>query len=83
MKMVLVIHEKDLDDKEQIVVGVADSIENAELLIKGYYGEYKEISFNNIQDSNLEYSKTLEVKDAFGEPYKVEIWFEWFRLNYV
>ena len=28
--MLLVIHEKDLDDKEQIVVGVADSVENAE-----------------------------------------------------
>ena len=81
MKLI-VIHEKDLDDKEQIVVGVAGSIGNAELLIKEYYGEYKEISYNDIRDSNLEYSKVLEVNDAFNEPYKVEICLEWFELNY-
>lgn len=81
MKMLLVIHEKDLDDKEQIVVGVADSVENAEKIVNEYYGEYKEISYNDIRDSNLEYSKVLEVKGAFEEPYRVEIWLEWFRLN--
>lgn len=31
--MLLVIHEKDLDDKEQIVIGVADSVKNAENII--------------------------------------------------
>ncbi len=81
MKMLLVIHEKDLDDKEQIVVGVADSVENAEKIINEYYGEYKEINYNDIRDSNLEYSKVLEVKGAFEEPYRVEIWLEWFQLN--
>lgn len=81
MKMLLVIHEKDLDDKEQIVVGVADSVENAEKIINEYYGEYKEISYNDIRDSNLEYSKVLEVKGAFEEPCRVEIWLEWFELN--
>lgn len=79
--MLLVIHEKDLDDKEKIVVGVADSVENAEKIINEYYGELKELSFNDIRDSNLEYSKVLEVKRAFGEPYKVEICLEWFELN--
>ena len=54
MKMLLVIHEKDLDDKEQIVVGVADSVENAEKIINEYYGEHKEISYIDICDSNLE-----------------------------
>ena len=42
--MLLVIHEKDLDDKEQIVVGVADSVENAEKIINEYYAEHKEIT---------------------------------------
>lgn len=79
--MLLVIHEKDLVDKEQIVVGVADSVENAEKIINEYYGEYKEISYNDILDSNLEYSKVLEVKGAFEEPYRVEIRLEWFQLN--
>ena len=79
--MLLVIHEKEIDDKEQIVVGVADSVENAEKIINEYYGEHKEIRFNDIRDSNLEYSKILEVKGAFEEPYQVEIWLEWFQLN--
>lgn len=79
--MLLVIHEKDLDDKEQIVVGVSDSVENAEKIINEYYGEHKELSYNDIRDSNLEYSKVLEVKGAFGASYKVEIWLEWFELN--
>ena len=79
--MLLVIHEKEIDDKEQIVVGVADSVENAEKIINEYYGEHKEISFNDIHYSNLEYSKILEVKGAFEEPYQVEIWLEWFQLN--
>ena len=81
MKTVLVIHEKDLDDEDKIVVGVADSIENAEKVIKEYYGEFKEISYNDIRDSNLEYSKVLELKGAFEKPYQVEIWLEWFELN--
>lgn len=81
MEMLLVIHEKDLDDKEQIVIGVADSVENAEKIINEYYGEHKEINYKDIRDSNLEYSKVLEVKGAFEEPYQVEIWLEWFQLN--
>ena len=81
MKMLLVIHEKELDDNEQIVVGVSDSVENAEKIINKYYGEHREISYNDIRDSNLEYSKVLEVKGVFEESYKVEIWLEWFKLN--
>ncbi len=56
MKRVLVIHEKDLNDKEQIVIGVADSVKNAEKMINEYYGEYKEISYQDIRNYNLEYS---------------------------
>lgn len=83
MKMILVIHEKDLNDKEQIVIGVADSIEKAEKMINEYYGEHKEISYNDIEGFNLEYSKLLEVKGVLDEPYKVEIWLEWFPLNHI
>ena len=79
--MLLVIHEKDFDNKGRIVVGVADSIENAEKIINDYYGEYKEISYKDIRDSNLEYSKVLELEGAFKKPYRVEIWLEWFELN--
>lgn len=79
--MLLVIHEKDLDDNEQSVVGVADSVDNAEKIINEYFGKYKEISHKDIRDSNLEYSKVLELEGAFKKPYQVEIWLEWFQLN--
>ena len=72
MKTVLVIHEKDLDDEDKIVVGVADSIENAEKVIKEYYGEFKEISYNDIRDSNLEFfpltsSQLLEIDELIED----------------
>ena len=78
---VIVIHEHDSQDGEQIVIGVASSIERAEGLIKDYYGEFKEVEFRDIRDSNLEYSKTLEVLDHLNSPYKVTVWLEWFEIN--
>jgi hypothetical protein len=77
---IVVIHEKDLEDNEQIVIGVADSVESAERIIDEYYGEYEQIIYRDIRDSNIEYSKVLEVKSAFGSS-RVEIWLEWFSLN--
>jgi hypothetical protein len=77
----LVIHEKHHDDKQEIVIGVADSIKNAEGIIERYYGKgkYKEISFNDIRDSNLEYSKVIEL--IYDDPYRVTLTLEWFSLN--
>jgi hypothetical protein len=81
----LVIHELDLDDNEKCVIGVADSIKNAESIIEKFYGKgkYKEISFNDIRDSNLEYSKVIEVNDSIipNFNYKVKLTLEWFSLN--
>ena len=82
---ILVIHEKDHDDDEQIVIGVADSIDMAEDMIKEYYGEgqYTELSTQDIRDSSLEYSKLLEIK-AFSDiydAYRVTITLQWFKLN--
>jgi hypothetical protein len=77
---IVVIHEKDLEDNEQIVIGVADSVESAERIIDEYYGEYEQISYRDIRDSNIEYSKVLEVKSTLGSS-RVEIWLEWFSLN--
>jgi hypothetical protein len=81
MKKVIVIHEKDFDDDEHIIIGVADSIENAEEIIKKYYGDYKVINNVNTENPNIEYSKILELKGGFGKTYKVKIWLEWFILN--
>ena len=80
---ILVIHELD---KENSVIGVSDSIENAEKIISEYYGKdnYKEVSYTDIRDSNLEYSKVLEIKsDNTFNSYKVQITLEWFSLNEV
>jgi non-homologous end joining protein Ku len=81
----LVIHEKDHDDDEEIVIGVAESVEMAEDMIKEYYGEgkYIEISKQDIRDSSLEYSKILEIKgitDIFHN-HRVTITLQWFQLN--
>lgn len=77
----LVIHEQDLKNKEQDVIGVCSSVENAEILINKYYGEFVEIVKHDIRDSTLEYSKILEVKDINNEPYMVKITLQWFILN--
>lgn len=83
MKSVLVIHERDLDDNEEIVIGVADSVEKAEFIISQYYGEYKQESFRDIRDSVLEYSKVISVESSFrkGEVWRYELTLEWFTLN--
>jgi hypothetical protein len=79
----LVIHELDEDDNEKSVIGIGDSLENAEALIEEHYGKgrYKEISFNDIRDSNLEYTKVIEVNYTCLDPYRVRLTLEWFRLN--
>lgn len=80
---VIVINEKDHEDNEEIVIGVADSLESAELMIEHHYGKdnYTEVSFNDIRDSNLEYSKVIEIKWAKREPTRATITLEWFKLN--
>jgi len=79
--MVIVIHELDYSDKERDVIGVAESPEKAEEIIKEYYRDFEEISFTDIREGNLEYSKVIEVEDHRKEKYKVEITLEWFQLN--
>ena len=81
----IVIHEKDHEDNEQIVIGVADSVKNAEKIIEEYYGKdnYTEVAFSDIRDSNLEYIKVIEVKWYVSKPTKVTLTLEWFTLNKV
>lgn len=79
--MLLVIHEIDLTDDENSVIGIADSIDMAENMINEYYGGFKQIYYRDIRDSNLEYSKILEVEGVKNEFYRVKITLEWFELN--
>ena len=77
----LIIHEKDLEDGEGSVIGVADSVVNAERIIKEYYGDFTELSKREIRDSTLEYSKELRVESFDGSYYNVVITLQWFTLN--
>jgi hypothetical protein len=80
---IIVIHEKDFSDDEQIVIGVCDSVKKAEVLIKEYYGKFEELTYRDVRDSKIEYSKTLQVIDHKGDTYVVYITLEWFKLNEV
>ena len=80
----IVIHERDHDDNERSVIGVAESVPIAELLIKEYYGAFKEVSFKDIRESNLEYEKVIEIPgDNILNDDKCTITLEWFKLNEV
>ena len=78
---VIVIHEKDHEDNSRNVIGVASTVENAQKIIDTYYGDYKELQFIDIRDSNLEWSKRLEVIGAYKKTYEVTVTLEWFELN--
>jgi len=80
----LVIHEKDHNDNEEIVIGVAESVEMAEIMIKEYYGvgNYTEVSKQDIRDSMLEYSKILKIHhNSILSEHSVTITLQWFQLN--
>ena len=82
-KKVIVIHEKDLDDKEEFVVGVASSVIEAERMIEEYYGDSKLITTNYIDESNIIYIKVLEVMGMETYTYKVQVSLEWFQIDCV
>lgn len=81
LKLVYVIHEKDLDDNETSVIGVVSSVEKADKLIQEYYGEFKEISFRDIRDSSLEYSKVIEVDFNGIDIGRYELTVEYFNID--
>jgi hypothetical protein len=81
-KLVYVIVEHDHKDNEHCNIGVTDELDMVEFMIKEYYGgKFKEVSFHDIRDSGIEYTKILEVTDHKGKPYRVTIILESFCLN--
>jgi hypothetical protein len=76
----IVIHEKDHDDNEQIVIGVADSVKNAIELINDYYGDYIELSFNDVRDSGIECIKVIQINYK-QYSFKCTLTLQWFTLN--
>lgn len=82
--IIYVLIEQDLKDNETIVIGVADSVENAQKVMDEYYGVYKVVDYRDIRDSQLEWEKTIEVgydKLLKMSPEKYKVTLEWFELN--
>lgn len=63
MELVL-IREHDLRDNAHDIIGIADSVENAERMINDYYLDFEEISYTDVRDSSIEYEKILLVKSV-------------------
>ena len=78
---VLVIHETDSSDKEEDVIGVADSVDNAEKIISEYYGKHEVVSFIDIRDGDLEYSKVIRADSSKCKREEYTITLQWFNLN--
>lgn len=81
---VLLIEEIDLSDGERLPIGVVDSSENAELLIKTHYGQglYEETVRWDTRHMNGEFALTLRIfKDEATDEHKVKIVTTWFTLN--
>ena len=81
MELIL-IREHDLHDGTHDIIGIADSVENEERMINGYYRDFEEILHNDVRDSSIEYEKTLLVKSVLGDN-TVKICLQWFTLNCV
>lgn len=80
MKQLFVIHEKNLQDGETDILGVADSMDNVEVMLKKYYGNYTdETPFEDIWDGMLLW-KVINVKDRDKE-FRYRINVRWFAIN--
>ena len=85
-KEVIVIQERDHSDNEEMVIGVASDVKNAEIIIDDYYGKdsISEIS-KTIPDetmNNVEYVKTISVPDGpHGEVNTYTLILEWFTID--
>ena len=83
--MILVIHEEDLSDNEESIIGVADSKSNTESMIKEYYGfnNLTLLKFSDVRDSGIEYVYHYNVKglEFWHSDYEVKITLMSYELN--
>ncbi len=80
--MILVIHELDLSDNEETIIGVVSSKEKAEAAIRTYYGYGlgELLNFRDVRDSGVEYEYTYRIKDNTTS-YRVRITLMSFELD--
>lgn len=80
--LVMIIHEKDLSDKNRSVIGVATNRENALRMINEYYGEDAVMTeFKDIREDNFDFSCKITVSGFLGGIY--EVWGEDFNINMI
>lgn len=79
-KFVMVIHEKDLEDKDRRVIGVATTREDALKMITEYYGKDAVMTeFKDIREDSFDFSCKIVIPSFLGGIY--EVWVEDFELN--
>lgn len=80
--MILVIHELDLSDNEETIIGVASCKEEAEEMIKTYYGSDlgELLGFRDVRDSGIEYEYRYLINGCSAN-YKVVITLMSFELD--
>lgn len=83
MKVFYTLLEEDQEDKETSIVGVFDSVENANKGLTDYYGVFETVKHKDVHEFNLEWFKELKVKDHMNKYYNVKLWLQYFILNEV
>ena len=62
----IVIHEVDLKDKEETIIGVATTRDEAMRMIKEYYGNEVNIAdFRDIRDSGIDFDCFISVDGGY------------------
>jgi len=80
-KGVYVIHEYDYEYKDNSVLGVCSSLKEVDRLVDEYYRSFETLSFTDIRDSNLVWSKVIEIAYPGGEFCKYKITIEYFIID--
>lgn len=82
-KTIYVLTERDPVDGNTIVIGVSDSLENADKMMSDYYKEFEVKRFKDVRDSGIEWYKDVELTDINGSKYYYTCILESFILNNV
>ena len=78
----IVIYEKDHEDNEKSVIGVADSVKSVEKIIEEHYrGLHLKVISWTYNIPIFVYSKVVEIKWRKSKPSMITLTLEWFRLN--
>ena len=76
-----VLTERDPEDGQILIIGVADSLENADKIMSEYYKEFKITRFKDVRDSGIEWYKDIQLTDIYGCTYEYTCTLQSFTLN--